>query len=479
MHIHRPVTALLAILLLHGCASRPINEPISQVDPDGGYRGYLIVNQRKNNDPHTLFAISFSGGGTRAAALSYGALEELRNTRIVVDGEERRLLDEVDLITGISGGSFTGLAYALYGDRLFEEYETRFLKRNVQADLAKIFFNPFKWWKFIGGSAGRSDVAADYYDKILFEGATFGDLLGKPGPAVVVSGTDITTGSRLQFFQNDFDLLCSDLNSFRLARAAAASSAVPVVLSAVTLSNYGGNCGYEYPAWVKDMEDTKSRPSGRAQLRYKEMQAFQNSKERPYIHLVDGGVSDNIGVRGVLEALEKLSVSRAYQGQIGFGVVERIILIVVNAHAGSGRDWDKQEKPPGIFSQLMQSSSVPIERYSYETVEAVRDRAAIVAWQRRLRVAEAQLAGMSKEEAEASVRKISLQVVDVNFDAIEDPAERQYFMELPTSFHLPDEAVDSLREIAGRLMRESPDYQVVLTDLGAEPALIEPPKTHR
>ena len=98
----------------------------------------------------------------------------------------------------------------------------------------------------------------------------------------------------------------------RLSRAAATSSAVPVVLSAVTFDNYGGTCGYEYPPWVRDVAKTEGRirPSARALQRYREMQEFQNSKDRPYIHLVDGGVADNIGMRSVLEALEALGRER-------------------------------------------------------------------------------------------------------------------------------------------------------------------------
>ena len=273
--------------------------------------------KRANNDPHTLFVLAFSGGGTRAAALSYGVLEELRRTEIAVDGQRRRLIDEVDIITGVSGGSFTALAYALYGERLFSEYEQRFLKRDVQGELIQRALNPFNWWKFIGGSAGRSELAAEYYDEILFEGATYADLLAKQGPVAIANGTDISTGSRLSFYQNDFDLLCSDLNKVRLSRAAATSSAVPVVLSAVTFNNYGGTCGYEYPAWVRDVAkpEGRARPSARALQRYREMQDFQNSKDRPYIHLVDGGVADNIGMRSVLEALEALGASTAFRGR--------------------------------------------------------------------------------------------------------------------------------------------------------------------
>ena len=125
----------LLVLALAGCASRPINAPITQVDPNSGYRPHLLIQKNQNNDPHTLFALSFSGGGTRAAALSYGVLEELRRTDVVINNQSRRLIDEVDLITGVSGGSFTALAYALYGDRLFSEYEERFLKRDVQGAL--------------------------------------------------------------------------------------------------------------------------------------------------------------------------------------------------------------------------------------------------------------------------------------------------------------------------------------------------------
>ena len=109
-------------------------------------------------------------------------LEELRRTEIVIEGQRRRLIDEVDLITGVSGGSFTALAYALYGERLFAEYEARFLKRDVQGALFWRTLNPFNWWKFIGGTAGRSELAAAYYDEILFEGATYGDLLDTPAP---------------------------------------------------------------------------------------------------------------------------------------------------------------------------------------------------------------------------------------------------------------------------------------------------------
>ncbi|MGA8391348.1 MAG: patatin-like phospholipase family protein [Burkholderiaceae bacterium] len=472
-------TALAALLALGGCANRPINERITQVDPKTGYRPYLLIPKRQNNDPQTLLILSFSGGGTRAAAFSYGVLEELRKTNVVVNGQHRRLLDEVDVITGVSGGSFTALAYALYGDRLFSEYEGRFLKRNVQGELISRALAPKYWGTYIGGTSGRSELAADYYDEILFEGATFGDLLGKPGPVALATSTDLSTGSRLAFFQNDFDLLCTDLNKIRLSRAAATSSAVPVVLSPVTLNNYGGTCNYEDPIWVRNVAnpETRVRPSGRAVQRYKETQSFQDSTNRPYLHLVDGGVSDNIGVRGVLEFLEEAAASAAYRGELGFGVVRRIVLLVVNSHSSPSTDWDRVESPPGFANQFLQASGLPIDRYSFETIETLKDRAEISTWRRELRIAQARLAGMSEAAAEASIPKVTLEVIDVSFDAIRDPKERSYFMNLPTSFALPAADIDRLRDMAGQIMRQSTDYTQAVRELVGAPG--EVPKGAR
>lgn len=468
------LVGLLAIMALAGCASRPINEPITQFDPGSGYRPYLLIPKRQNNDPSTLFILSFSGGGTRAAAFSYGVLEELRRTEVVIDGRRGRLIDEVDVITGVSGGSFTALAYALYGERLFAESEDRFLKRDVQGALLGRTLNPFNWWKFVGGTAGRSELAAEYYDEILFEGATFGDLLDKQTPAAIAIGTDISTRSRLAFYQQDFDLLCSDLNKVRLSRAAATSSAVPVVLSATTWNNYGGTCGYQYPAWVQDVAkpEGRPRPAGRAVQRYREMQDFQNSKDRPYIHLVDGGVADNLGIRPVLETLEELGVSTAFRDEVGFGGIRRIVIIVVNARSAPKTDWDRSETPPGIVAQLLQASSVPIDRYSFETIETMKDRQEIYAWRRELLIARARLAGATEAQAEASVPlpKLSLHALDVSFENLPDPKEKAYLMNLPTSFVLPAGDVDRLRAAAGQLLRESLDFQAVLRDFAGASA---------
>lgn len=458
------ILLVLVIAVVAACASRPINEQITEIDHNSGYRPDLLIPKRENNDRSTLFILSFSGGGTRAASFSYGVLEELRRTEITIDGEQRRLIDEVDIITGVSGGSFTALSYALYGDELFDEYEQRFLKRNVQSALTWRAINPFNWGKLMSGNYGRSELAAEYYDEILFNNATYADLQDSPGPIAIAVGTDMTIGTRFGFFQYDFDLICSNLDSVNLSRAAATSSAVPVVLSPVTFNNYGGSCDYEYPLWVKDILDVEpnERPAGRSMERYKDMAALRDGANRPYLHLVDGGVSDNIGVRGVLDTLQEAFISRDYYLERGLNTIDRVVVIVADAHSTDTRDWEQKESPPGMVKQLLQSSGVPIEAYSFETIELMKDRAAIAEWRRELMVARLRLDGMSEAEARVRVPKMDVHVMAVSFDQIVDPVRRGQVQDLPTSFVLPAEDVDNLREVAGELLRQSPEYREML-----------------
>jgi predicted acylesterase/phospholipase RssA len=131
----RTLTALAAALVvLAGCATRPVNPSMTHADADSGYT--FQTRQKYFKSQENLVVLAFSGGGTRAAAFSYGVLEFLRRTEVIgPKGNKVRLLDAVNMITGVSGGSFTALAYGLYGDKLFADYEQRFLKRDVQGEL--------------------------------------------------------------------------------------------------------------------------------------------------------------------------------------------------------------------------------------------------------------------------------------------------------------------------------------------------------
>jgi NTE family protein len=478
----------LAVIFLIGLtrrAHRPINPPLSQIQAASEER-FEGMERWSRGEHEDLVILAFSGGGTRAAAFSYGVLEALRDIEITTaSGRKTRLLDEIDLITGVSGGSFTALGYGLYGDRLFDLFQSNFLKRDVQGTLVRRTLNPLNWPALWSADWGRSELAAQLYDEILFHGATFADLERTGGPVIAVGTTELTTGARVVFLPQNFDVMCADLSSFKLSRAAAASSAVPVVLSPVTINNYGGHCGYREPAWLKAFADEENppRPAARILKRLEELERLDDASSDRYFHLVDGAVSDNLGLRGVLDFLEAFEALRLAGQPTPLDHVRRIIIFVVNSASSPSLDWNEKEDSPGALSILAKTAGVPVDRYASESIELLRDIDARWTAQRAIRDS----AAFDKARDPtvgwvANAVNADIYPIEVSFQALADKKERDYLNQLPTTFALPADAVDRLRAAAKKIILASPDFQEMLKTsqrhvLGSPPRVLEsPPK---
>ncbi|HVN46561.1 MAG TPA: patatin-like phospholipase family protein [Steroidobacteraceae bacterium] len=463
--------ALISLLALGRHPHRPVNPPLTrlQATAEERYEGM----ERGSADLQDLVILAFSGGGTRAAAFSYGVLETLRDTRFTTSsGRNVRLLDEVDLISGVSGGSFTALAYGLYRDRTFDVFEKSFLKRDVQGALLRRLFNPLNWRALWSSGWGRSELAAELYDEILFHGATFADLERSSGVGIVVGATELTSGARVVFIPQNFDVMCADLSSIKLSRAAAASSAVPVALSPVTINNYGGQCDYHPPQWLKMFaeESNPPRPAGRMLRRLKELEQLDDASEDRYFHLVDGAVADNLGLRGVLDYLEAFEALRLAGQATPLDHVRRIIVFVVNSTSSPSFDWNETEDSPGAVPILVKASGVPVDRYASESIELLRDIDA--RWTALRAVRDSPAFDPRKDPSMAWVTNAvnaDIYPIEVSFEVLADKKERDYLNQLPTSFALPAEAVDRLRAAARQIIRSSPDFQKLLSS-SAPPA---------
>jgi NTE family protein len=405
--------------------------------------------------------LTFSGGGTRAAAFSYGVLEELRKTEVTIDGKKQRLVDEIDGISSVSGGSFTAGYYGLFGDRIFEDFETKFLKKNIQGALAvRTFLNPINWFRLSSTYFDRSDLAAEYYDKHVFEGKTFGDIAARKGPMVMMNATDMTHGLRIGFNQDAFDILCSDLSPFPVARAAAASSAVPMLLSPITVRNYAGTCGFKIPERFEEM--LKGRAVSERQFYLaNNIAPFLDSQKKPYIHLVDGGVADNLGLRAILDRI----IGRGSAWELMKGTpnenLHKIVFVVVNAETQPDTIWDRWEGIPPFGAMFSSYSSISIERYNEETIALLKE--SVKSWADEIRTERCK--GKTLSTTPGSCGDIEFYVVEVKFDTLKDEAERMYFKRLPTSFKLPSEEVDKLRDVAHRILVNSEEYQRFLGSL--------------
>ena len=458
-----------AVLFRLGRVSRPVNPPLLHYQKSEAHQFERLELKRGTHED--LVILAFSGGGTRAAAFAYGALETLRRITMVQNGKRTSMLDEIDLITGVSGGSFTALAYGLYGEKLFDEYERRFLRRDVQGMLVRRASNPLRWPALASAGWGRSEMAADLYDELLFQGKTFADMDAKDGPAIAVGATELSTGSRVVFIPQNFDVMCADLGAIRLARAAAASSAVPVVLSPLTIDNYGGRCGYEEPSWLEQFTETTKppRPAGRLLKRLQELRELDDAKEDRYFHLVDGGVSDNLGLRGVLDYLETFEALRATGQPTPLDHVRRIIVFVVNSVSSPSTTWNESQNPPGTLQILEKATGVPIDRYANESVELLKDIDARWTALREIRKT-ALPGGATRLRYVENAPDADIYAIDVSFQALPDEHERHALNELPTTFHLPDAAIDRLRAAAAAIILNSPDLKEVLRE---EAAVVE------
>jgi NTE family protein len=419
--IWAPMVAVpMLIGLLAGCASFPENPPLTK--PLGqGYR-YSTLDAASDQDAwsrETLVFLTFSGGGTRAAAFAYGALQQLRETCIQADGKKRALLDEVDIISSNSGGSYAAAYYGLFRDAAFKQpaavdcgaitpvpqagpvqnFVDRFLRRSFQSELKRTLLNPASLIKIASAEYNRTDRAAEIVDEIMYH-KTFADLQKRGKPLIVINAHDTSFASRFSFTQEQFDLMCADLSAMPVARAVMASSAVHGLFAGVRLVNYGGTCwpGTEggsprnqlpkelaIQAALSPVTKQANLPrylEGRRQQAYRyglcwpykgaeRAQCLADRPKRLTVHLNDGGAVDNLGLDTVNSYLgNDLQELNAFQ-QLQKDEVRRIIVLVVNASNVHRIDQIEDRGDGSGINNIAQAINATIDAKSLASVSSL------------------------------------------------------------------------------------------------------------
>ncbi len=440
----RPAAVALVAFLAAGCASFPETGRLQKYDPkcleeyasQCGYR-YNALDATDNGD-ELFVVLTFSGGGTRAAAFSYGVLEELRNTTVTIDGERRNLLKEVDFISSISGGSFTAAYYGLRGDEIFQErgrFQRNFLYRDVQGELIGSLFNPYNWLRLASPEFGRIELATELYQELLFDNATFRNLERRK-PYLTINAT---------FVQPQFDPLCADLDTVPIARAVAASSNFPIAFTPLTLNSYPGSCNYTEPLWVENaLNDLDVNPRRYYSARL--LRTYQE-RDRGYIHLLDGGVADNIGLRGPLTSLTSGDVSPSILNKLNNKQIKKLVVIVVDAKNETPNAADQSSSAPDLPAVVNSIATVPLDNYSFDTLELL---------QQGLRQRD------RNQRLQPGLYQVEMYRIYIGFDQIKDEAKRARFFSMATAFALPKEQVDALRRMGAELLRQSPCLKALL-----------------
>lgn len=441
------------MLLLTGCATRVWNQPIGLADDVYRY-DYDFRTRLPRNADDLFIILAFSGGGTRSAAFTYGVLEKLRDTPIMLHGEKRRLLDEVDVITAVSGGSFTAAYYGLFGDRIFTDFEPKFLKRDVQGDLYWQLANPANLIKLAGNEFNRSDLTANWLNRELFEDKQFANMSRGDLPFVIINASDLNNGSTFSFIQPQFNFLCSDISSYPVANAVAASAAVPVAFATIALRNHP-ECPQRHAPWVEEALAQDS-PLDRRYAVARALERYRRPERMPVVHLVDGGVTDNLGVRGSMMS------PVAHYGNVPdmagaftpkqLARVRNVLVVVANAQVFAEYEWSRKGTSPGIVGSVLASFDAALGILNTETASLAKQ--GFKMWEQRI-----------NEQRGNRTPPVKVHFSVLTFNQIKDTAERDYFDALPTSLSLEPEAVDAVRQLGGRLLESSPEFVEFLKEV--------------
>ena len=457
------VVSIMA-LWLGGCATvhnLPLNLPAA--NPFDGLVGSAAAaaadqQRRLGDDNGRVIGLAFSGGGTRAAAFSYGVLGQLARTPIAGGNARGDLLDRVDVVSGVSGGSITAAYYALKGRAALTDFRQRFLVQDVMAQL-DTRVSLINVSRALGGGANTDERLRDWYNANLFDGATFGAVIARRKPILLINATDVYSRTPFVFAPQTFAALCSDITKYQLAEAVAASGAVPGAFAPVVLKTYPGECKVPLPKWV--VEAAKNSSGSPLVHSFAKALVLAHTGQVKYIKLFDGGMVDNYGLSGI--TIMRAASLTPYGPLRPEEAVDlrRLLFLVVDAGRGPAGRWDQTlEGPSGkelvgaVFDAIIDANS----RSSYAAFAATMQnwRDAIVRWRCGLKSAE--VARLRGRRGPWNCRDLKITVGRVAFDALD--AKRAAFLnKVPTSLTLPPETVDALAQAGGDALQLNPEFQ--------------------
>ena len=251
------------------------------------------VHDSTGGNPLPGTALCLSGGGYRAMLFHVGCIWRLN---------EAALLGTLRRISSVSGGSITAAILGMNWGSLGLSVAS---PTAAAAKFAEFFVQPVRRMASTDVDAGSilggiflpgsiSDHVADKYDSVVFHGKTLQDLpADADGPRFVINATNVQSGVLMRFsrpYLRDYRVGKVLNPVLPLARAVAASSAFPPVLSPceIDLAKFG--------------------------MKFEPSDGTEDLNQEPYTQklvLSDGGVYDNLGLETAWKHCQTLLVSDA------------------------------------------------------------------------------------------------------------------------------------------------------------------------
>lgn len=439
--MYRVIISVLLVLALPSCAHMnnvPAN--VATADPNAGLKDQVSEGAAFGDD--MVIGLAFSGGGTRAAAFSFGVLKGLSDLNTTDKGRTVSLIDRVDFVSGVSGGSVTAAYFGLKKRAALVDFRERFLIKDAEAAL-NTRVSLVNLASGLGGGVNEDLRLRNWLDANLFDGAKFSALTADRRPAVWINATDIYNRTPFVFSKVLFSLICSDLGAYPVSAAVAASAAVPVAFEPIILETYPDQCKPTAPPWLlKAQNNPNASPLLRA---FAEGALRQRDGSMKYIKLLDGGLVDNYGLSGFTIARESAETPHGPLTPGEAVRLRRMMFLIVDAGGQAKRDWaQKLEGPSGaaLIAAITDSSLDAAKRLSYSAFEATMAnwRVALVRWRCGLTAAAVtKLRGPGAWDC----RDVQFFIGRIGFDQF-DPALMERLNAIPTTLKLPEATVDEL-----------------------------------
>jgi predicted acylesterase/phospholipase RssA len=452
--------ALFPFLVLFGCA--PWNQPQNQ--PLQGENAAL-VDPANVGDGEVYIGLAFSGGGFRATSFAYGMLEELRAAGVET-GTPNGLLDQVRLVSGVSGGSVMAAQFGLYGPEGLNGFREQFLLTDGEKYMVTSALNPLTVVKGVAGGVNGRDTFGRYLDEALFKGATFGDLRRRAKVKTWINATDMANNTPFLFSPETFDALCSDLSKVRLSEAVAASAAFPLAFTPVVLEAHQGECDYREPDWLTS---ARYNPEATAAMRAygQALESYANPDQVKFVKLLDGGITDNYGTTGMAVERARAQVPFAPLTAEEAVKLKRMLFLVANAGVEQDYSWTQDIAGPGgvnLAVSIASSAMAAASRSGYDSMRGEMRfwEAELIEWRCALPLSDVRRLRGSTTGWDC--KDVKIFVGEASFADL--PADMKDEMnQVPTRLKLPAGDVDLSIE-AGRLAtRMTPEFNGFLASL--------------
>jgi len=413
------------------------------------------------NEGDLFVGLAFSGGGMRAAAFSYGILTEFDRIPIRSKNSTTRLIDHVDFLSGVSGGAITAAYFGLNGRAALADFQEKFLMRDAEESLSSVF-NPMSVAHAYEGGINGSQQFPRWLDDNLFHGATFRQLGPEHWPRVWINASDIFNRTPFVFSDETFGAICSDLASYPIANAVAASAAMPLIFAPVVLRTFPNRCKSSMPNWIeRALREAASPPI---------LKVYANALTRyrdgsmSYIKLLDGGLVDNYGLSGF--TIARLSASTPYAPFTARQAarIRRVLFLVIDGGKGPSGDWARTAEGPTAPEIVIAAANTALDsgrRASYTAFDRTMSewRDALVRWRCGLSAEEQRKYGASNG---SSCRDLKFFVGFVSFDDL----GRQRADELnsiPTRFKITPQTLETVIGAARDALRANATFQAFLS----------------